>query len=151
MATLLSPIQKRLILLWKDLNLKKRYSMIRVYNTILDDLEKASSYERQKYEWLDNEEDIISSYTEDYYSLFWGVMFDYERSDVVFGPEIDNALKNLHAMMAAIDEYELGTETILNMPEMVVVREEAARIAKMLRETPNEGVTFQWISPGEKK
>jgi hypothetical protein len=47
-----------------DLNLKKRYSMIRVYNTILDDLEKTSSYERQKYEWLDNEEDIISSYTE---------------------------------------------------------------------------------------
>jgi len=136
-----------------DLNLKKRYSMIRVYNTILDDLEKTSSYERQKYEWLDNEEDIISSYTEDYYSLFWDscLMFDYERSDVVFGPEIDNAFKNLHAMMAAIDEYELGTETILNMPEMVVVREEAARIAKMLRETPNEGVTFQWISPGEKR
>jgi hypothetical protein len=127
--------------------------MIRVYNTILDDLEKTSSYERQKYEWLDNEEGIVSSYTEDYYSLFWdsGLMFDYERSDVVFGPEIDNALKNLHAMMAAIDEYELGTETILNMPEMVVVREEAARIAKMLRETPNEGVTFQWISPGEKR
>ncbi len=87
--------------------------MIRVYNTILDDLEKASSYERQKY---------------------------------------DNALKNLHAMMAAIDEYELGTETILNMPEMVVIREEAARILKMLKKpNPNEGLTFQWISPGEKK
>jgi hypothetical protein len=136
-----------------DLNLKKRYSMIRVYNTILDDLEKTSSYERQKYEWLDNEEDIVSSFTEDYYSLFWTscVMFDYERGSVVFGPKIDDALKNLHTMMVAIDEYKLGTETILNMPEMVVVREEAARILKMLRETPNEGVTFQWISPGEKR
>jgi hypothetical protein len=79
-------------------------------------------------------------------------MFDYERSDVVFGPEIDDAIKNLHALMAAIDEYELGTETILNMPEMVVIREEAARILKMLKEpNPNEGVTFQWISPGEKR
>jgi hypothetical protein len=37
------------------------------------------------------------------------------------------------------------------MPEMVVIREEAARILKMLKEpNPNEGVTFQWISPGEK-
>jgi hypothetical protein len=137
-----------------DLNLKKRYSMIRVYNTILDDLEKTSSYERQKYEWLDNEEDIISSYTEDYYSLFWDscLMFDYERSDVVFGPEIDDAIKNLHALMAAIDGYKYTEEEILNMPEMVVIREEAARILKMLKEpNPNEGLTFQWISPGEKK
>jgi hypothetical protein len=38
------------------------------------------------------------------------------------------------------------------MPEMVVIREEAARILKMLKEpNPNEGVTFQWISPGEKR
>jgi hypothetical protein len=126
--------------------------MIRVYNTLLDDLEKASNYDRQKYEWLDNEEGIVSSFTEDYYSLFWGIMFDYERSSFIFGHEIDDALKNLHAMMAAIDEYELGTETILNMPEMIFVREEAARILKMLKEpNPNEGVTFQWISPGEKK
>ena len=126
--------------------------MIRVYNTLLDDLEKASNYDRQKYEWLDNEEGIVSSFTEDYYSLFWGIMFDYERSSFIFGHEIDDGLKNLHAMMAAIDEYELGTETILNMPEMIFVREEAARILKMLKEpNPNEGVTFQWISPGEKK
>ena len=126
--------------------------MIRVYNTLLDDLEKASNYDRQKYEWLDNEEGIVSSFTEDYYSLFWGIMFDYERSSFIFGHEIDDALKNLHAMMAAIDEYELGTETILNMPEMIFAREEAARILKMLKEpNPNEGVTFQWISPGEKK
>jgi hypothetical protein len=126
--------------------------MIRVYNTLLDDLEKTSNYDRQRYEWLDNEEDIVSSFTEDYYSLFWGVMFDYERGSVIFGPKIDDALKNLHTMMVAIDEYKLGTETILNMPEMVVVREEAARILKMLKEpNPNEGVTFQWITPGEKK
>jgi hypothetical protein len=127
--------------------------MIRPSNTIFDDLEKTSSYDRQKYEWLDNEEGIVSSYTEDYYSLFWdsGLMFDYERVPIIFGPEIDNGLKNLHAMMTAIDEYELGTETILNMPEMVVIREEAALILKMLKEpNPNEGVTFRWISPGEK-
>jgi hypothetical protein len=134
-----------------DLNLKKRYSMIRVYNTLLDDLEKASSYDRQRYEWLDNEEGIVSSYTEDYYSLFWGVMFDYERSSFIFGHEIDDAIKNLHVMMAAIDRHNDPEEKILNMPEMVVIREEAARILKMLKEpNPNEGVTFQWISPGEK-
>ena len=126
--------------------------MIRVYNTLLDDLEKASKYDRQKYEWLDNEEGIVSSFTEDYYSLFWGIMFDYERSSFIFGHEIDDALKDLHALMAAIDGYKYTEEEILNMPEMLVIREEAARILKMLKEpNPNEGVTFQWISPGEKK
>jgi hypothetical protein len=126
--------------------------MIRVYNTLLDDLEKASNYDRQKYEWLDNEEGIVSSFTEDYYSLFWGIMFDYERSSFIFGHEIDDALKDLHALMAAIDGYKYTEEEILNMPEMLVIREEAARILKMLKEpNPNEGVTFQWISPGEKK
>jgi hypothetical protein len=54
--------------------------------------------------------------------------------------------------MAAIDGYKYTEEEILNMPEMVVIREEAARILKMLKEpNPNEGLTFQWISPGEKK
>jgi hypothetical protein len=54
-------------------------------------------------------------------------------------------------MMAAIDRHNDPEEKILNMPEMVVIREEAARILKMLKEpNPNEGVTFQWISPGEK-
>ena len=128
--------------------------MIRVYNTLLDDLEKTSSYDRQKYEWFPNDEGIVCSFTEDYYSLFWdsGLMYLYERHPIIFGPKIDDALKNLHTMMVAIDEYELGTETILNMPEMIVVREESARILKMLKEpNPNEGVTFRWISPGEKR
>jgi hypothetical protein len=78
-------------------------------------------------------------------------MFDYERSSFIFGHEIDDAIKNLHVMMAAIDRHNDPEEKILNMPEMVVIREEAARILKMLKEpNPNEGVTFQWISPGEK-
>jgi hypothetical protein len=127
--------------------------MIRPSNTLFDDLEKTSSYDRQRYEWLDNEEGIVSSFTEDYYSLFWdsGLMYLYERHPIIFGPEIDNGLKNLHVMMTAIDGYKYTEEEILNMPEMVVIREEAARILKMLKEpNPNEGVTFQWISPGEK-
>jgi hypothetical protein len=127
--------------------------MIRPSNTLFDWLEKASNYERQKYEWLDNEEGIISSFTEDYYGMFWdsGLMIKYEYYPVIFGPKIDDAIKNLHAMMAAIDGYKYTEEEILNMPEMVVIREEAARILKMLKEpNPNEGVTFRWISPGEK-
>jgi hypothetical protein len=127
--------------------------MIRPSNTLFDWLEKTSSYDRQRYEWLDNEEGIVSSYTEDYYGMFWdsGLMDYYEEIPFIFGHEIDNGLKNLHALMAAIDGYKYTEEEILNMPEMVVIREEAARILKMLKQpNPNEGVTFQWISPGEK-
>jgi hypothetical protein len=41
---------------------------------------------------------------------------------------------------------------ILNLPQMDTIGAEAARIADMLKKrNPNEGVTFQWISPGEKK
>ncbi len=128
--------------------------MIRPSNALFDDLEKVSSYDRQRYEWIDNEEGIVSSYVEDYYGMFWdtGLMDKYERVSLIFGPKIDDAIKNLHAMMAAIDGYKYTEEEILNMPEMVVIREEAARILKMLKEpNPNEGLTFQWISPGEKR
>ena len=106
-----------------------------------------------KYEWIDNSGDIVTSYEDDYYDLFssTGVSSALEENPVVFGSEIDAAIRNLQRMMDTIDGYKHKPQDILDMPFMDVIRSEAARIARMLKvKNPNEGITFEWFDPEKK-
>lgn len=121
--------------------------MIKISTAFIERLERLSDYKRLKYEWLDNQEGIVSSFDEDYYSLFWstGVAMSLEENDIVFGPEIDTAVSNLQRMVEDLYGYSYREDKILTLPQMDAIRGEAARIAKILRQpNPNEGVTFLW-------
>lgn len=116
-------------------------------------LDRLSDYDRLKYEWIDNSGDIVTSYEDDYYDLFssTGVSSALEDNPVVFGSEIDAAIRNLQRMMDTIDGYKHKPQDILDMPLMDVIRSEAARIAIMLKvRNPNEGITFEWFDPEKK-
>jgi hypothetical protein len=127
--------------------------MTRISINLIRRLERLSDYNRLKYEWIDNLGDIVTSYDDDYYDLFssTGVSSALEENLVVFGPDIDAAIRNLQRMMDTIDGYKDKPQEILDMPIMTTIRSEAARIARVLMEkNPNEGVTFVWFDPEER-
>ena len=144
----------RPVFIERNLDLNPTESTIAISLNFIRRLERLSDWEQLRYEWLESQEGDVSCFQEDYYYLFWntGVAMPLEDNLTVFGPKIDGVIGDFKSMFEDLYACNYPEHQILNLPQMDTIGAEAARIADMLKKrNPNEGVTFQWISPGEKK
>jgi hypothetical protein len=109
--------------------------MTKVYKTnVVEALQELTDYAFQKKAWLASSGPVVSSFMEDICILFddTGLGHAFDQGEVVFGKDIDQALRELRDAIHKVDQ-RLPPQILLDNPLVQIVREKAAHVLKLIK------------------
>lgn len=122
--------------------------MIRIFkNNVIEALEALSSYAFQKTAWFENDRGLSYSYNENILDLFYDSQLDeaLKASEAVFGKEADDALRDLEAASNKLDGDDHSDIILIDLPQMQMIREKAARALALIKTSTGEGSTVELL------
>ena len=106
-----------------------------------------SDYQFQKLAWFLNDRGVVASYNE---NVMW--VFDdtalgdaLDEGEVIFGANADNALRDLESETDKIEGDDYLEEEIIDMPQMQVIREKAARALELVLQSDGSESTVEIV------
>lgn len=120
--------------------------MIRIFKgNIIEALEALSSYAFQRTAWFENNQGLSYSYNENVLDLFYDSMLDeaLKAGEIVFGKEADDALRDLESASSKVDGDDYSVTTLIDLPQMRIIREKAARALALIKSGTSVGSTVE--------
>jgi hypothetical protein len=116
-------------------------------NNIIEALENLSSYEFQSVAWFDNDNGLSYSYNENVMDLFYDSTLDdaLKSGHFVFSKEADHELIHLEHETSLLDDDNYNAITLLNSPQMQIVREKAAEALALVLASDGSESTVEII------
>ena len=122
--------------------------MFKIYkNNVIEALQMLSDYQFQKLAWFLNDRGVVASYNE---NVMW--VFDdtalgdaLDEGEVIFGANADNALRDLESETDKIEGDDYLEEEIIDMPQMQVIREKAARALELVLQSDGSESTVEIV------
>ena len=122
--------------------------MFKIYkNNVIEALQMLSDYQFQKLAWFLNDRGVVTSYNE---NVMW--VFDdtalgdaLDEGEVIFGANADNALRDLESETDKIEGDDYLEEEIIDMPQMQVIREKAARALELVLQSDGSESTVEIV------
>ncbi|MEK6745701.1 MAG: hypothetical protein AABY33_01535 [Pseudomonadota bacterium] len=120
---------------------------MKIYKTnIIKGLEDLASYHFQKIAWFENDQGLSSSFSEDVEAVFMdtGLEDALDANEIVFGKEVDEALRDLDKTVDGIG-YHRDERELINSPEMRIVRVKAAKVLELIKASDGRESTVEII------
>ncbi len=122
--------------------------MFKIYKSnVIEALQMLSDYQFQKLAWFLNDRGVVASYNE---NVMW--VFDdtalgdaLDEGEVIFGANADNALRDLESETDKIEGDDYLEEEIIDMPQMQVIREKAARALELILQSDGSESTVEIV------
>ena len=122
--------------------------MFKIYkNNVIEALQMLSDYQFQKLAWFLNDRGVVASYNE---NVMW--VFDdtalgdaLDEGEVIYGANADNALRDLESETDKIEGDDYLEEEIIDMPQMQVIREKAARALELVLQSDGSESTVEIV------